>query len=67
MNTARVAVIAGGRSNEAAVSRSSAGEVTKALKTGYQHVQQFELDGSLTHWSLSRLVYASGCTDGSRL
>ncbi len=48
MNNARVAVIAGGRSNEAAVSRSSAREVTKALKASYQHVQQFELDGTLT-------------------
>jgi D-alanine-D-alanine ligase len=48
MNSARVAVIAGGSSNEAAVSRSSAAEVGKALKTRYANVAQFELDGSLT-------------------
>jgi len=48
MNSARVAVIAGGPSNEAAVSRSSAAEVTKALKTRYADVVQFELDGTLT-------------------
>lgn len=48
MNPARVAILAGGRSNEAAVSRSSAAEVTKALKTAYAHVQQFELDDDLT-------------------
>lgn len=48
MNDVRVAVIAGGKSNEAAVSRSSAAEVTKALKSSFEHVRQFELDGSLT-------------------
>jgi len=48
MKTARVAIIAGGRSNEAAVSRSSEAGVTKALLSSYQNVQQFELDGSLT-------------------
>ncbi len=48
MNDVRVAIIAGGKSNEAAVSRSSAAGVTKALQTSYQHVQQFELDGRLT-------------------
>jgi D-alanine-D-alanine ligase len=48
MNASRVAIIAGGRSMEAAVSRSSAAEVTKALKSKYQHVEQFELDASLT-------------------
>ena len=49
MKTARVAIIAGGGSNEAAVSRSSAAGVTKALQASYQHVQQFELDGALTN------------------
>ncbi len=48
MKSARVAIIAGGRSNEAAVSRSSAAGVTKALQATYRHVQQFELDGTLT-------------------
>ena len=48
MNNARVAVIAGGKSNEAAVSRSSAAEVTKALKSSFDNVRQFELDGTLT-------------------
>jgi D-alanine-D-alanine ligase len=43
----RVAVLAGGRSMEAAVSRSSAGEVTKALLENYSHVHQFELDAAL--------------------
>ena len=49
MKTTRVAVIAGGSSNEAAVSRSSAAGVTKALHASYQTVQQFELDGGLTN------------------
>ena len=49
MKTARVAIIAGGPSNEAVVSRSSAAGVTKALQTTYQHVQQFELDAGLTN------------------
>jgi D-alanine-D-alanine ligase len=48
MNSSRVAVIAGGRSNEATVSRSSAGEVTQALRTRYTDVVQLELDGTLT-------------------
>ena len=48
MNPARIAVIAGGTSNEAAVSRSSAAEVTKALQARHPDVAQFELDGSLT-------------------
>jgi D-alanine-D-alanine ligase len=43
----RVAVLAGGRSMEAAVSRSSAGEVTKALQENYSDVRQFELDAGL--------------------
>lgn len=49
MKTARVAIIAGGLSNEAAVSRSSAAGVTKALQASYRHVQQFELDAGLTN------------------
>ena len=48
MKNARVAIIAGGRSNEAAVSRSSAAGVTKALKSTYGTVRQFELDDALT-------------------
>jgi D-alanine-D-alanine ligase len=45
--TNRVAVLAGGPSMEAAVSRSSAGEVTKALQENYSNVRQFELDAGL--------------------
>jgi D-alanine-D-alanine ligase len=48
MNPPRVAILAGGRSLEAAVSRSSASEVTKALQANYREVRQFELDGALT-------------------
>jgi len=47
MKSARVAVLAGGRSNEAAVSRSSAGEVSKALAQRYAQVRQYELDAAL--------------------
>jgi len=48
MNNVKVAILAGGRSMEAAVSRSSAAEVTKALKSLYNDVRQFELDAALT-------------------
>ena len=49
MNPARIAILAGGRSNEATVSRSSAAEVVKALKSAYTHVELFELDENLTN------------------
>lgn len=48
MKSLRVAVIAGGSSPEAKVSRSSAGEVTKALATHYANVMQMELGTTLT-------------------
>ncbi len=54
--TPRIAVLAGGHSHEAAVSRSSAAQVTAALQTKYEHVRQFELDGNLTR---ALLDYAS--------
>ena len=47
MKSAKVAVLAGGRSNEATVSRSSAAEVTKALAARYGNVSQYELDATL--------------------
>ena len=47
MKSAKVAVLAGGRSNEATVSRSSAAEVTKALAARYGNVSQYELDALL--------------------
>jgi D-alanine-D-alanine ligase len=47
VKSARVAVLAGGTSNEAAVSRSSAAEVCKALAGTYAYVRQFELDAAL--------------------
>lgn len=53
MNHNKVAILAGGRSMEAAVSRSSAAEVTKALQTNYRDVRQFELDSTLPHALLS--------------
>ena len=48
MTKLRIAVIAGGSSAEAKVSRSSAAEVSKALATRYDDVKLFELDASLT-------------------
>ena len=44
---AQIAVICGGPSAEAAVSRSSAKGVTAALRENYRNVQQFELSPSL--------------------
>ena len=45
----RVAVLAGGDSPEAAVSRSSAGQVAQALRARYRDVALLELDDGLTH------------------
>jgi D-alanine-D-alanine ligase len=47
MKSAKVAVLAGGSSNEATVSRSSAAEVSKALATRSARVRQYELDATL--------------------
>ena len=44
----RVAVLAGGDSPEAEVSRSSAGQVAEALRARYRHVRLIELDYGLT-------------------
>ncbi|MYE12765.1 MAG: D-alanine--D-alanine ligase [Gammaproteobacteria bacterium] len=44
----RVAVLAGGDSPEAEVSRSSAGQVADALRARYRHVELIELDDGLT-------------------
>lgn len=44
----KVAVLAGGSSAEASVSRSSAGQVVGALKTRHEDVVVFELDAGLT-------------------
>lgn len=49
MTKLRIAVIAGGDSAEAKVSRSSAAEVSKALASRYEGVRLFELDATLTH------------------
>ena len=45
----KVAVLAGGDSPEAEVSRSSAGQVADALRARYRHVELIELDDGLTH------------------
>ena len=48
MKPLRIAVIAGGSSPEASVSRSSAAEVAKALRATFSTVIQLELDAGLT-------------------
>jgi D-alanine-D-alanine ligase len=48
MTHLKIAVIAGGDSAEATVSRSSAAEVSKALRTTYPDVRLLELDRTLT-------------------
>jgi D-alanine-D-alanine ligase len=47
VKTVKVAVLAGGKSTEAAVSRSSAAEVSKALASNYDQIRQYELDADL--------------------
>jgi len=44
----KIAVVCGGESAEAEVSRVSAKGVVAALKDNYRHVAQFELNGELT-------------------
>ena len=51
----KIAVIAGGASAEASVSRSSANEVVNALRARHTTVEQIELDGALTK-ALTRLA-----------
>ncbi|MEM7365635.1 MAG: D-alanine--D-alanine ligase, partial [Pseudomonadota bacterium] len=51
----RVAVICGGLSNEAAISRISAAGVAEALRTNYKDVTVLELDADLTE-SLRRFA-----------
>ena len=45
----RIAVISGGTSAEASVSRVSAKGVTEALSVNYRHIVNIELDGHLTN------------------